>query len=190
MIRTSHILSNLTYLRFPGIAGILIKSAMLLLVLAMLSCKEGDEPDALIECSTFDVGRNAVLDAEESDQKCVYGVANYNLISDLSGEDGESIYFKLNGDFSVTFTTYESYYNDENMWVNESNGIFEVGMEYHGDARTGNATFFSDAKLEITSIDRVNRLITGKITSQAPIRWESATPVMGYAIFIFTDLKI
>lgn len=163
---------------------------MFLLVLSMFSCNEGDEPDVLIECSTFEDGRNAILDAEEKDQTCVYAVAGYSLIKDSFDEDWEELHFELNRDFTVTYATADYYTDASGNAIRESLGVFEPGMEYHADARTGNATFFSDAKLEITSIDRDNRLITGKITSQAPIRWEAGTPVMGYVIFTFTDLKI
>ncbi len=153
------------------------------------ACGEKDE-ETQLECNTYDVGKNAIMESEESDTKCVYGTGNYNLLQDSFDEPGESIRFQLNGDFTVTFTTYESYYDGTGAYVNKSNGVFEVGEVYTADARTGNATFFSEAKLEIESIDKENKLISGKITGQAPIRWVDATPVMGYIIFTFVDFKI
>lgn len=152
-------------------------------------CGKDDDPAAQIECNTFDQGKNAILDAQESDLKCVYAVGTYTSNKAPSGEDLESLDFKLNQDFYVTFYNYEVSY-ENNTSVFDVNGIFEVGGTYEADARTGNATFFSPATLEITSIDKENELISGKITSQAPIRWVDATPVMGYVIFTFVDLKI
>jgi hypothetical protein len=73
----------------------------------------------------------------------------------------------------------------------KSNGIFEEGMTYDEEyARTGNAIDLVPATIQITKLDREGRLISGKITSTAPIKWVEGTPVMGYIIFTFTDLKM
>ncbi|HNP19700.1 MAG TPA: hypothetical protein PKL31_14780 [Fulvivirga sp.] len=164
-------------------------TAILIITSSVFMSCGSDDPEAQMQCTTFDEGRNAVLEAEEKETKCVYGVAGYNLFKDSFEADTEEISFKLDQDFIVTFITYDSYY-ENNSLVNKSNGVFEVGMSYVGDARTGNATFFSPATLEITSIDKENKLISGKITSKAPIRWELGTPIMGYAIFSFVDMKM
>jgi hypothetical protein len=163
--------------------------SLLASTIIFLGCSKDDAAVAQIDCNRFESGKNVIVDAAEKEIKCVYGFGGYSLLQDSFGEDAESIEFRLDHDFIVTFLTYESSIVDGSHLV-ESNGVFEAGSIYEADARTGNATFFSPARLEITSIDRENELISGKITGEAPIRWVDASPVMGYVIYTFTDFGI
>jgi hypothetical protein len=198
IIREAHEVSSISdQLKNNGIKQLnMMKNVNKLFLILMaspiifLSCDKDDDAVAQIECNRFETGKNVIMDAAEKEIKCVYGFGGYSLLQDSFGEDGESIEFRLDvDDFIVTFYTYESSVVDGSHLV-ESNGVFEAGSSYEADARTGNATFFSPATLEITSIDKENELISGKITSKAPIKWVDATPVMGYVIFTFTDLGI
>ncbi len=164
-------------------------TAILIIANSVFLACGSDDPIAQLQCTTYDEGKNAILDAEEKEVKCVYGKAGFYGLKDSFDNDAEELLFEFNRDFYVTYSTYDSYYKD-GSYVIESNGVFEVGKSYVADARTGNATFFSLATLEITSLDKENKLISGKITSQAPIRWELGTPIMGYAIFTFVDMKM
>jgi hypothetical protein len=164
-------------------------SLVLLTITICLSCGE-EEPVINLSCD-FEEGRNAVVDIEGSELKCAYGISGYNLFQDSFDADAEDLTFQFNNqDFYVTFSTAELYRDELGVQKSRSNGIFEVGMSYEADARTGNSINLVPATIQITKLDKEGGLISGKITSTTPIRWVEATPVMGSIIFTFTDLKM